>query len=146
MPVENGELQVGESVRIPLAEFNMQVSRSSGPGGQNVNKVNSRVQLWWDLTTTTALPPDVLARLKRKNRGRITREGVLQVASQEFRTQLANRHACVREVEQLVAAALIVPRIRKATKPSKGAVRRRLKDKKEQSQKKQRRTRPSQED
>lgn len=142
MPVDNGELQVGDVVRIPLTEFEMQVSRSSGPGGQNVNKVNTRVQLWWNLSMTTSLPADALARLKRQCRGRITKEGLLLVSSQEFRTQLANRNACVREIEQVVTKALVPPRRRKPTKPSRGANQRRITAKKQQSEKKQRRSKP----
>jgi len=135
-------LTVGDRLRIPLAELEMIASRSSGPGGQNVNKTASRVQLRWDLESTVTLPEDVRDRLSKQEKKKITRDGVLQLTSQQFRTQLANRRACLRMLTESLEKALIAPVQRKKTRPSAGAKRRRLQAKREQSEKKSRRRPP----
>jgi ribosome-associated protein len=129
-------LTINPAVRIPLSELRFQVSRSSGPGGQNVNKVNTRVQLWWDAAESQALPEDARERLRAQNPNRFTREGSLQIECQEFRTQLANRKACLDELAAIVRRALVRPKRRKATRPTRGSKERRLQSKRERSQQK----------
>ncbi|MFV0445903.1 MAG: alternative ribosome rescue aminoacyl-tRNA hydrolase ArfB [Planctomycetaceae bacterium] len=143
MPASESDLIVTPALRIPLSELRFQMSRSSGPGGQNVNKVNTRVQVWWDVEHSTILQDDVRQRFLKQNANRITKEGRLLLESQEFRTQLANRKACLDELGRLVRLALVRPKKRRPTKPTRGSQERRLKAKKEKSQRKsERRFRP----
>lgn len=139
----DGYLDVTPQIRIPLAELRWQMSRSSGPGGQNVNKVNTKVQLWWDLPQSTVLTPEAAARLRAQNPGRVTRDGEFQLECQQFRSQLANRQACLEELATLVRRALVRPKTRRPSKPTRGSKERRLQSKRERSQKKStRRFRP----
>jgi ribosome-associated protein len=137
MPSSDTHLAVTRSLQIPLAEIDFQYSRSSGPGGQNVNKLNTRVQMWWDATNSLSLREDVRERFLKQNAGRLTKEGVLQLECQQFRTQLANRTHCLDELAELVRKALVRPKKRRPTRPTKGSKERRLKGKKERSQKKE---------
>jgi ribosome-associated protein len=135
MPAEQF-LTVNPAIRIPLSELRVQLSRSSGPGGQNVNKVNTRVQMWWDVGVSTVLPDDVRQRFLAQNATRITKEGSLQLECQEHRTQLANRKACLDELSELVRRALVRPKKRHATRPTRGSKERRLEAKRQRSQQK----------
>ncbi len=139
-------LTINPALRIPLSELRFQMSRSSGPGGQNVNKVNTRVQMWWEVAASTVLPEDVRERFLAQNATRITREGCLQLECQEFRTQLANRKACLDELAELVRKALVRPKTRRPTRPTRGSRERRIQAKRERSQQKSsRRFRPGDE-
>jgi ribosome-associated protein len=129
-------LTINPAIRIPLSELRFQMSRSSGPGGQNVNKLNTRVQMWWDLRESTALPEDVRGRFLAQNATRLTKEGSLQLDCQEFRTQLANRKACLDELSELIRRALVRPKKRRPTKPTRGSQERRLQAKRERSRQK----------
>lgn len=129
-------LKITPAIEIPYSELRFQMSRSSGPGGQNVNKVNTRVQMWWELAASTALPLDVRARFLAQNATRLTKEGSLQLECQEHRTQLANRKACLDELATLVRRALVAPKKRHKTKPTRGSKERRLSAKRERSQQK----------
>ena len=143
MPPGETFLTINPALQIPLAELRFQTSRSSGPGGQNVNKVSTRVQMWWPVVASTALPEGVRERFLAQNATRITREGELLLECQQFRTQLANKKACLDELADLVRKALVRPKRRRPTKPTRGSRERRLQSKREQSQKKsQRRFRP----
>lgn len=145
MPASDPFLTVTPAIRVPHAELRFQMSRSSGPGGQNVNKVNTRVQMWWDFAESAVLPEDVRTRFLAQNGTRITKEGSLLLECQEFRTQLANRKACLDELATLIRRALVRPKKRRPTKPTRGSKERRLKAKKERSQRKsERRYRPGQ--
>lgn len=130
-------LVVNSKICIPLAEFEFTFSRSPGPGGQNVNKVNSKAQLKWDLTLTQSLPPEVMARFKSRFANRLNREGSLVLASHRFRDQSKNVDDCLSKLKEMVLQVATAPRARKATRPTQGSVRRRLGNKKLQSQKKQ---------
>lgn len=146
MPTADPYLTIHPALQIPLSELRFQVSRSSGPGGQNVNKLNTRVQMWWDVQATTVLSEDVRARLITQNPGRLTKAGLLQIESQEHRSQLDNRRACLDELAAIVRRALVRPRRRRPSKPTRGSRERRLQQKREQSQKKSsRRFRPGRE-
>jgi ribosome-associated protein len=145
MPTTDPYLTITSTVRIPLAELRFQTSRSSGPGGQNVNKLNTRVQMWWDVTTSAALSDEVRKRFLAQNAARLTRAGELQLECQQFRTQLANRRHCLEELTELVRRALVRPKRRKPSRPTRGSRERRLRQKREQSEKKAaRRYRPAQ--
>ncbi len=134
-------LQVNSKIAIPLREFKFAFSRSSGPGGQNVNKVNTRVQLRWDVSSTECLPPAVKERFLAKYARRITNTGEIIVSSQRFRDQGRNVADATNKLRELVLAVAVAPKKRKPKRISKGAKRRRLDDKKKHSEKKQRRKR-----
>jgi ribosome-associated protein len=132
-------LLVTARIQIPLEEFTFTYVRSSGPGGQNVNKVNSKAVLRWDVTTSPSLPDDVRTRLLAKLGSRLTTGGELVLSSDRFRDQPRNRADCLAKVAALVKSAATPPRKRRPTKPGRAAKARRRKSKEAQSQKKQRR-------
>jgi ribosome-associated protein len=136
------DIVVGDAIRIPRSELTFQFSRSGGPGGQNVNKVSTRVQMRWNVAASTSLPEDVRRRFQSHNRRRINAEGELLLTSQRYRDQPRNIEDCIENLRELVAAAAVTPRRRRPTKPSAGARRRRLQAKREQSERKQRRRPP----
>jgi ribosome-associated protein len=133
-------LIVSESVRVPLAELRFQFSRSSGPGGQNVNKLNTRIQMWWNVAGSDVLAGDARRRFLDQNATKLTNEGELLIECQQFRTQLANRQWCLDELARLIRRSLVRPKQRRATKPTRGSKERRLKSKQQRSQKKSQRS------
>ncbi|MBG8553146.1 alternative ribosome rescue aminoacyl-tRNA hydrolase ArfB [Hymenobacter guriensis] len=119
-----------------LPELQFQTSRSSGPGGQNVNKVESRVELRFHVPTSQLLSDEQKQVLLQKLASRLTADGSLLITAQEDRSQLRNKETALRKFHELLVKALHRPKARRATKPSKGAVRQRLESKKKHSQKK----------
>jgi len=111
-------IEVTPSVSIEESEIQFDFIRSTGPGGQNVNKVATAVQLRWDVRATTALPPDVKERLARLAGSRITGEGVLIIEARRYRTQEQNRFDAVQRLVALVRKALEAPKPRRKTRPS----------------------------
>jgi ribosome-associated protein len=136
------DLTVSETLSIPRDEVAYATSRSSGPGGQNVNKVETRVTLLFDLEASRTLSDEQRGRLRRRLATRITRRGVLRVVSQRHRTQAANRKAVDERFTQLLADALTVRKPRRETRSPESAKRRRLEDKKQRSQLKRMRRKP----
>ncbi len=132
-------LVVNRRIRIPMHEFKFQHARSSGPGGQNVNKVNSKVLLRWRVESTPCLPEDVRGRFLRRFGRRITRTGDLVISSQRHREQGANREDCLEKLRAMLAEVATPPRPRKPTRPGRSARERRLKVKRVLSEKKRRR-------
>lgn len=125
-----GPLRVTRSVTIPRKDLRWRFSRASGPGGQSVNTADSRVQLSLDLSTTTGLGPVQRARALERLADRLT-DGVLTITAQEERSQLRNREAAEERLRELLAKALAAPpRRRRPTRPTKGAVERRIAAKK----------------
>jgi ribosome-associated protein len=124
------------------SEIKFSTSRSSGPGGQNVNKVESKVTLQFDIQSSQVLTDEEKQVLLKKLTTQITREGVLMLSAQENRSQLKNKEAVVSKFEKLMARAFVRRKSRKATKPTKGSVRNRIKNKKQHSEKKQWRQKP----
>ncbi|EIM78010.1 class I peptide chain release factor [Nitritalea halalkaliphila LW7] len=112
-------------------------SRSSGPGGQNVNKVNSRVSLHFELEACPLLEEPEKAFLAKKLSKILDQKGVLHLHAQEKRSQLENKQVCIKKFYALLRKVSTPKPIRKATKPAKGAIEKRLQDKKQHAQKKQ---------
>ncbi len=132
-------LAITDSLKIPKEEFLFTFSRSAGPGGQNVKKVNTKATLRWDVTTSESLPEDVRRRFLAKYRRRINKEGRLVLVSQRFRDQQRNVADCLEKLRALLLAVAEPPKLRKKTSPTKASRRRRLADKQANAEKKQRR-------
>ena len=134
-----GPLHVSRSVVIPETELRWRFSRSSGPGGQSVNTTDSRVELSWDVARSTALGPVQRSRALTALAGRLV-DGVLTVTASTQRSQLQNREAAEARLAALVREAIAPPpRARRATKPSRGSVERRIASKKKRSETKRQR-------
>lgn len=110
----------------PPDELHFEFFRSSGPGGQNVNKVATAVRLRFNVANSTSLPPEVKERLLRLAATRLTEDGVLLIEARRFRTQEQNREDAVARLTAWIAKASVAPRLRRATKPSRAARQRRL--------------------
>ncbi|HEU0033575.1 MAG TPA: alternative ribosome rescue aminoacyl-tRNA hydrolase ArfB [Kofleriaceae bacterium] len=123
------DLVVTPRLTIPVGELEIAFARSGGPGGQNVNKVSSKVDLRWNPTTSTALTEDDRALLLQRLASRLTTDGVLIVTSTLTRDQIKNREDALSKLTLIVRTALERQKPRKPTKPSKGAKRRRVADK-----------------
>lgn len=128
-----GPLQISGSVSVPEAELNWRFSRSSGPGGQGVNTTDSRVELSFDVAATETLGPLFKTRALERLGSRLV-NGVITIAASEFRSQLRNREAAEMRLAQILREAIAPPpKKRRPTKPSKGAVQRRITAKKQRS-------------
>lgn len=125
-----------------LTELNFKATRSSGPGGQHANKTSSRVELYWSIKDTTAFSETQLELLQVKLAHRITKEGVLQLASQTSRSQHKNKEDVIKRLFALLEVAVQRPKIRKKKRPSRMAKLKRLNAKKVQSEKKINRRKP----
>ncbi len=136
-------LQITALITIPAEELRFTYARSSGPGGQNVNKLNTKARLHWNLSNTAALPAGVLQRLRDTYRTRINEAGEMVVVSERYREQGRNARDCLEKLRAMVLSVATPPRHRKKTKPSRGAVEARLKAKRHKSQRKQNRRPPS---
>jgi ribosome-associated protein len=121
---------VGGGVTIPLAALSVRATRASGPGGQNVNKVASKVELRVDLSRIEGLDGGARARLAGLAAGSLDAEGQLLVTSQLTRDQQRNIEDALEKARRLVGQALVRPRKRRATRPTRGSVERRIEDKK----------------
>ncbi len=126
-------LQISPTLAIPDQELEERFVRSSGPGGQNVNKVSTAVELRFDVARSPSLPEAVRERLLARRDRRITDDGVLVLSAQRFRTQDRNREDARERLAAVIIAALTAPKKRVATKPTKGSKERRLGAKRERS-------------
>ncbi|MGV3764018.1 alternative ribosome rescue aminoacyl-tRNA hydrolase ArfB [Parapedobacter sp.] len=116
---------------LPFVRF--QTSRSGGAGGQHVNKVETKVELLFDVGAATVFSEDEKALIRKRLSNRLQAEGLLQISSQETRSQLRNKELALQKLVELLAIALKPERPRKATKPSKAAVQKRLDAKRQQA-------------
>lgn len=140
---KEGLLPVSGSIAIPRTELEYKATRAGGAGGQHVNTSSTRIELLWNVRTTTALDPDAIARLESKLASRLDGEGFLRVVSSARRSQIQNRAAADARLAELVRAALVVPKRRKPTKPSRGAKEARISEKKKRGETKRQRRRDS---
>src|SRR3984893_8257644 len=123
-------IRIDERISVDDSELEERFIRASGPGGQNVNKLSSAVQLRFDVRRSQNLPGDVRVRLERLAGRRLTREGVLVITAQSHRTQERNRADALDRLVELIKAAAVRPVPRRPTKPTKASRRRRLESKK----------------
>lgn len=130
----NEPIHISATLAIPEMEIVERFVRASGPGGQNVNKVATAVELRFDVAGSPSLPEPLRARLLARRDRRITSEGVLVIEAQRFRTQERNREDARERLAEFIAAGLAVPKRRIATKPSRGAKLRRLDAKSQRGQ------------
>lgn len=136
---EGTHLRLGPGVSVALGDLREQASKSSGPGGQAVNKLATAVELWVSVVKIEGLDKPAQARLRNLAGGKLTKEDELHLRTEDTRSQRDNRQINREKLAELVNRARVRPKVRKKTKPSRGAQRRRLEAKKEHSQKKQRR-------
>ena len=129
-------LAVNESLSIPRTELDVRVSRSSGAGGQHVNKTSSRVEIFWNIVGSRAISEEQRARLREKLASKLTMEGSIRVVASDMRSQSRNRELAEERLAELVRRALVIPRKRRATKPTRAAKEARLDSKKRHSTKK----------
>jgi ribosome-associated protein len=126
-------LEISEQVAIPDEELEWKFIRSSGPGGQNVNKVASAVQLRFLLPRNTSISPSAKHRLRRMAGQRLVDDGTILISARDERSQEQNRRAALERLADLVRAALIEPKIRKKTRPTRASKERRIESKKRRS-------------
>lgn len=140
------DLRVNTQLLIPATELSWSAARASGPGGQNVNKVASKVELRFDLANTSALDAGTKARLRAACASRLDKQGQLVIVSQLTRDQSRNLEDTRNKLVALIVQALKVPKRRVKTKPSRGQRRERLQDKRVRSETKQGRSKPRRDD
>lgn len=127
-------IEITPQLAIDEREIGLQFIRASGPGGQNVNKVATAVQLRFDVAHSPSLPDDVRARLMRLAGNRLTREGELVIEAKRFRTQERNRQDAVDRLVELIRRATEKPKPRVATRPTLASKKRRLESKKQRGE------------
>ena len=135
-------LVIDATVSIPRSELVFRATRSGGPGGQHVNTSSTRIELLWSPASSRALDEAQRTRVLQKLASRLDGEGFVRVVASENRSQLRNREDAEHRLADLVRKALVVPKVRKKTRPSRAAKARRLEEKKRKSDKKAMRRKP----
>ena len=144
-PPRDDAIVVNARIAIPRTELDVRATRAGGPGGQHVNTSSTRIELRWNVRTTQALDEERRARVLEKLAGRLDGEGALRIVASEHRSQRQNREAAEARLANLVREALVVPKVRRPTRPTRASVRERLDSKRRASEKKQQRRAPADE-
>jgi ribosome-associated protein len=139
-------LSVNARLKIPRSELTIRATRSGGPGGQHVNTSSTRIELVWNIDRSTSLTPDDRTRLRSRLSTRIDADGDLRVVSSDSRSQRRNREAAEERLVEVVRRALVVPKTRRPTKPTRGSVESRLNEKRRRSSQKRDRRHGTDED
>jgi ribosome-associated protein len=134
-------LPVTPALSIPRAELQYRATRAGGPGGQHVNTSSTRIELLWDLARSTAVSEELRTRLREKLASRLDADGMVRVVASDRRSQLQNREAAEERLVSLVRQALVVPKKRRPTKPTRAARDARLSEKKRRGERKRNRRR-----
>lgn len=129
-------LRVNDRLAIPRAELGVRATRASGAGGQHVNKTSTRIELVWNVATSRVLSDDDRAQLLARLVSRLSDDGELRVVASDTRSQLQNRELAETRLADIVRRALVIPRVRRKTRPSRAAREARLGDKRKLSEKK----------
>jgi ribosome-associated protein len=127
-------------IKIPFSEFHFSFSKSSGAGGQNVNKVNTKATLIWNLTESFSCSEEVKERFKEKYKNFMNDEGEVLISSQLTRSQKGNMDDCIQKLHKMLESVVLPPKPRKKTIPKRSAILKRLETKKKDSEKKKLRT------
>ena len=135
-------LRISHNIAIPMTELDFSYVRSSGPGGQNVNKLNTKAVMRWNVTESPTLPEGVRTRFLDRYQRRITTGGELILSSQRYRHQQQNADDCLLRLQSMIEAVAKPPKPRRPTKRSRASIEERLKKKRHKSQKKQQRKIP----
>jgi ribosome-associated protein len=138
-------LVVNDVIQVPEDEFEWTFVRAGGPGGQNVNKVASKAVLRWSLRANRTVPDEVKRRFRSQQHRRINAEGELILSCQRFRDQARNIDECLDKLREMLLAAAVVPKLRRATRPTRSSKLRRLQEKRRRTGVKQSRRRPVEE-
>lgn len=130
---------INNSIHIPWSELQFSYARSGGPGGQHVNKTNTKAILKWDVRQTEAIGPAIKQRFEKHWGARINKEGCVVISSEESRDQRSNMEACLAKLKQMLTISAKRPKVRVPTKPSLGSVRRNAEKKRQRSERKSQR-------
>lgn len=141
-PGESNGLRVAPDLFIPRSELSTRATRSSGAGGQHVNKTSSRIELTWNAIQSSSITDEQRTTILRKLQSRLTKDGDLRVVASTTRSQFRNREIAEERMTRLLASALQPVKKRKATKPTRAAKEARLNEKKKHSNKKRERRAP----
>jgi ribosome-associated protein len=141
MMTADGPIPINARLAIPRDELELKATRSGGPGGQHVNTSSTRIELVWNVATSPSLWEDERTHLLEKLAHRLDGEGQLRIVAQGERSQLQNREAAIARFAEVVAKALVVPKRRKATRPTKASKEKRLQGKKQRGELKRERRR-----
>lgn len=120
------DIRVNDRIVVPDSAIETKAARSGGPGGQNVNKLNTKIQMWINLDQVVGFAWDELARVREFLKSRLDGDGRLLVISQETRDQARNREDCAAKAAELLRAALVRPKVRRATRPTRASKERRV--------------------
>ena len=142
---DGDDIQVSSALTIPRDELVFRATRSGGAGGQHVNTSSTRIELVWDVSSSPSVDDDQRVYLMKRLATRLDSQGKLRLVSQDERSQLRNREAAIERFIDVVGRALVVPRLRKRTRPPKSSKRARLESKKKRGALKRDRRRPAEE-